>query len=157
MKKKIFWALLIVCALVFVLAISASAAEMANYCTVKLTLTNGETVTAYCGISGDQVQRDSLYKTPDSAGEKFSWEDVVVFDCRGQTVVGKNVPRTYAGTGCNPLAKNVTTVYLSEYNTYLLNSSFTSQWSSLETEFAAAVGPFTSLPAAGETPSAMGV
>ena len=150
MKKKIFWALLIVCALVFVLAISASAAEMANYCTVKLTLTNGETVTAYCGISGEQVQRDSLYKTPDSAGEKYSWEDVVVFDCRGQTVVGSNMPRSYAGTGCNALAKNVTTVYLSEYNTYLLNSSFTSQWSSLETVYVSSsmtsIGGFAGAP-----------
>ena len=31
------------------------------------------------------------------------------------------------------------------------------KWSSFATEFADAVGPFTSLPAAGETPSATGV
>lgn len=135
MKKKIFWTLLIVCALMFVLAISASAAEMSNYCTVKLTLTNGETVTAYCSTSGSQMQRDNLYKTPDSAGEKYSWEDVVIFDCRDQTVVGNSFPRAFAGTGCNSKAKNVKAVYLSDYFTYFLNSTFTSGWSSLETVY----------------------
>ena len=133
MKRKILLFLVVVSALVCLLAISVSAANMPNYCTVKLTLTNGETVTAYCSTSSNQMQRDNLYKTPDSEGEKYSWEDVVVFDCRDQEIVGTNFPRAFSGTSCNSQAKNVTTVYLSDYFTYFLNSTFTSGWASLET------------------------
>jgi len=135
MKKKILFCLVLMSLLVCLLAISASAADMVNYCTVELTLTNGEVVTAYCSTSGNQMQRDNLYKTPDSSGEKYSWEDVVVFDCRNQVLVGSNTPRTFAGVGCNSLAKNVTTVYLSEYFTHFLNSTFTSGWTSLDTVY----------------------
>ena len=135
MKKKIILFLAVLSALVCLLAISVSAADMPNYCTVKLTLTNGETVTAYCSTSGSQMQRDNLYKTPDSAGEKYSWEDVVIFDCRDQEIVGTNFPRAFSGTGCNSQAKNVTTVYLSDYFTYFLNSTFTNGWASLETVY----------------------
>lgn len=135
MKKKILFCLMLMSLLVCLLAISASAADMANYCTVELTLTNGEVVTAYCSTSGNQMQRDNLYKTPDTSGEKYSWEDVVVFDCRNQVLVGSNTPRAFAGVGCNSLAKNVTTVYLSEYFTYFLNSTFTSGWTSLDTVY----------------------
>ena len=135
MKKKVLLFLVVVSALVCLLAISVSAADMPNYCTVKLTLTNGEVVTAYCSTSSNQMQRDNLYKTPDSAGEKYSWEDVVIFDCRDQEIVGTNFPRAFSGTGCNSQAKNVTTVYLSDYFTYFLNSTFTSGWASLETVY----------------------
>jgi len=135
MKKRLLLFIAVTFALMCFFAISVSAAVMPNYCTVKLTLTNDETVTAYCSTSGNQMQRDNLYKTPDNAGEKYNWEDVVIFDCRGQEVVGANRPRAFAGTGCNSYAKNVKEVYLSEYFTYFLNSTFTGGWSSLETVY----------------------
>lgn len=134
MKKKIILFLAVLSVLACMLAISVSAANMANYCSVKLTLVNGETVTAYCSTSGSQLHRDNLYKTPDNAGEAYNWEDVVVFDCRDQEVVG-SYPRAFEGTVCNAKAINVTTVYLSDYFTYFLNSTFTSGWKSLETVY----------------------
>lgn len=135
MKRKIILFIAVISALMCFLAISASAANMPNYCTVKLTLTDGEVVTAYCSTASNQMQRDSLYKTPDSAGEKYNWEDVVIFDCRDQEIVGNNLPRAFSGTACNTQAKNVTTVYLSDYFTYFLNSTFTSGWTSLKTVY----------------------
>ena len=134
MKKKIILFLAVLCVLACMLAISVSAANMTNYCTVKLTLVNGETVTAYCSTSGSQLHRDNLYKTPDNTGETYNWEDVVVFDCRDQETFG-SYPRAFEGTVCNTKAINVTTVYLSDYFTYFLNSTFTSGWKSLETVY----------------------
>lgn len=135
MKRKTILFLAVLGALLCLLAVSVSAANMTNYCTVKLTLTSGEDVTAYCMVSGDQMKRDDLYKTPDSAGEKYNWEDVVVFDCREQEIVGNGVPKTFSGTVCNSQAKNVITVYLSDYQTYFLNTTFTNGWTSLETVY----------------------
>lgn len=134
MKKKILLCVAIIAVLMCIFAISASAAEMTSYCSIKLTLTNGEEVTAYCLISGDQVKRDTLYKSTDTLAGTYNWEDVVIFDCRDQIAVG-GTPRSFSGTVCNDHAYNVKTVYLSEYFTYFLNTTFTSGWKSLETVY----------------------
>ena len=138
MKKKILLALAIVALLVCAFAISVSAAEMANYCSIKLTLLNGKEVTAYCAISGNQIQRNTLYKSTDTDGGAYDWNDVVIFDCRDQIVVGSGLPKQFAGTDCNTQAINVKEVYLSDYYTSFLNTTFTSHWKSLETVYISA-------------------
>lgn len=134
MKKKILLCLALVFMLVCVFAISVSAAEMTNYCSVKLTLLNGDEVTAYCTVSGDRINRDTLYKTTNTDEGTYNWEDVVIFDCRDQIAVG-STPKVFAGIGCNSKAINVKEVYLSDYYTYFLNDTFTSGWKSLETVY----------------------
>ena len=134
MKKKILLCIAIMAMLVCVFAISVSAAEMTRYCSVKLTLTSGEEVVAYCAISSDQVKRDTLYRSIDTEEGTYSWEDVVIFDCRDQIAVG-GTPKAFSGTACNAQAINVREVYLSDYFTYFLNTTFTSQWASLETVY----------------------
>ena len=135
MKKKVLIYIAMLALLTCALALCVSAAAMTNYCTVDLTLTNGETVTAYCVVSGGQMKRDNLYKEPDTESEKYNWEDIVIFDCRNQEVVGGSIPRAFVDTGCNSLAKNVKEVYLPEHFTYFLNTTFTSGWTSLETVY----------------------
>ena len=134
MKKKILLFIAIVAVLVCIFALSASAAEMTKYCSVKLTLVSGEEVTAYCALSGNQIQRDTLYKSTDTAGGTYNWEDVVIFDCRDQIAVGGK-PEVFSGVGCNTKAYNVKEVYLSDYYISFLNTTFTSGWKSLETVY----------------------
>ena len=134
MKRKILLFIAIVAVLVCIFALSASAAEMTKYCSVKLTLVSGEEVTAYCALSGNQIQRDTLYKSTDTEGGTYNWEDVVIFDCRDQIAVGGK-PEVFSGVGCNTKAYNVKEVYLSEYYTSFLNTTFTSGWKSLETVY----------------------
>jgi len=137
MKKKILLCLALIAMLVCVFAISANAAEMTKYCSIKLTLLSGEEVTAYCTLSGDQINRDTLYKTTDTDGGTYNWEDVVIFDCRDQIAVG-GTPKVFSGIGCNSKAINVKEVYLSDYYTHFLNTTFTSGWKSLETVYISA-------------------
>lgn len=134
MKKKILLCIAVAAVLMCIFAITVSAANMASYCSVKLTLTSGEEVTAYCKVSGDQFERDILYKDIDTDKGTYNWEDVVIFDCRDQIAVG-GTPKVFAGVNCNPKAFNVKEVYLSDYYTYFKNTTFTSEWKSLETVY----------------------
>ena len=134
MKKKILFCIAIISVLVCLFALSAGAAEMTKYCSVKLTLVSGEEVTAYCALSGNQIQRDTLYKDIDTDKGTYNWEDVVIFDCRDQIAVGGK-PEVFSGVGCNTKAYNVKEVYLSDYYISFLNTTFTSGWKSLETVY----------------------
>ena len=139
MKKKLLLVLLMVALTVTLFAISVSAAELSAYCDAKITLTSGETVTAYFRIGSwdgrPSVERDTIYKTTDTTGGTYSWADVTVLDMSNCTYTEGYAPEFMHGTNCNSIAQNVTTVYFPQTLKAILNTSFTSGWKSLETAY----------------------
>lgn len=134
MKRKIILALAMLSILMCLMVISISASEMANYCDVQLTFTDGSTKTAYCAITtNDQsIQRDNLYISTDTSGGTYSWKNVKIFDMRNSTVVGSVTPKNYRGVSCNYDADNCEEYYFHPDITEILNATFTYDWKSLK-------------------------
>lgn len=140
MKRKLL--LITILAMVFIcaFAISISARELTEYCDAKITLTSGETVTAYFEMGTwknglKSVQRDNIYKSRNTDDGKYNWDEVVVLDFRNCNYTENYPPETMNGTGCNGLATNVTTIYFPEELKMILNTSFTGGWKSLDTVY----------------------
>lgn len=134
MKKKLLLIALMVALFVCLFVISTSATELTNYCDIKITLTDGTVTTGYCVIdtSKNSLQRDNIYTSPDSSSTKIAWDTIKIFDARNTTVVGGVDPVEIRGVDCNGSAKYVEEFYCPPTTKNILNTSFTSGWSSLK-------------------------
>lgn len=132
--KKFFLFILAMVSICCLFAIAVSAADMSNYCSVKITLVDGTEITGYCAIdkSSKRLLRDSIYLTPDKANGTVSWSEIKVFDGRDSVVVGGVDPTEIAGTECSKSASNVIAFYFPPTIKKILNTTFTSGWSSLQ-------------------------
>ena len=135
--KKLIFTIALVTMLIFIFALSTSAVELTSYCDVKLTLTSGETVTAYFKIADwggkPSMHRDTIYKTTNTDDGTYDWTEVKVLDFRDFSYTEDKAPKYMNGLECNPKATNVTAIYLPATLYSILNTSFTSSWKSLET------------------------
>ena len=112
MKKKLFLVTLMVAILICIFAISVSAAALANYASVKLTLVDGTEATGYCKIDG-RFLRDDVYKNPENPDDGvYAWGDIKVFDMRNSVIVGN---KTY-----NEVAAAASFLYFSDYLYFIL-------------------------------------
>ena len=135
MKKKLFLVTLMVAILICIFAISVSAAALANYASVKLTLVDGTEATGYCKIDG-RFLRDNVYKNPENTDDGvYAWGDIKVFDMRDSVIVGNKTYNEVGGTNCNNQAVNVEEYYFSKQVTKILNTTFTSGWKKLKTVY----------------------
>lgn len=132
--KKLLLFILAMASLSCLFAIAVSAADMTNYCSVDVTLVDGTQLTGYCqiDIGSKRLLRDNIYLTPDKSSGTVSWSDIKIFDGRASVVVGDTEPTEIAGTECSKRASNVTEFYFPPTITTVLNTTFTSGWSSLE-------------------------
>lgn len=120
-------------------AMSVGAKELTRYCDAKITLTSGETVTAYFEIGSwngkPSVARDTIYKTTNTDDGTYDWSDVEILDMRDFNYTEGYAPEYMSGTACNQKASNVTTIYLPPTMKQILHTSFTSGWKSLDTVY----------------------
>ena len=131
--KKVVLFILTLSAMLCLLAISISAAELANYCDVEITLVDSSKVTGYCSINyNNEVLRDTIYTTPDNSSAVIEWNNIKIFDMSNTTVVGKYSADQTRGTNCNAQAINVVEYYFPPQTKKVLNQSFTHEWKSLE-------------------------
>lgn len=135
MKKKLILTTLLVALFVCLFVIGVSAATMTNYCDVEITLVSGEKLTGYCEIntSNKRLLRDNIYTTTDTSSAKIDWSTIKIFDASRTTVVGGVNPTAVGGTECSKKAQNVTEYYFQPTTETILNTTFTSNWSSLQT------------------------
>ena len=135
MKRKLILFLSMISLLFCLFAISVSAAELANYASVKLTLVDGTEATGYCEIN-ERFLRDNVYKNPKNTGDGvYAWGDIKVFDMRDSVIVGDKTYNEVGGVNCNSQAVNVEEYYFSSQVTKILNTTFTKDWTSLKTVY----------------------
>lgn len=138
--KKIIITVAFVAIVCCLLAFSVSAETMSYYCTAKVTLTDNTQMTVYFPCADYSVQRNVIYKTTDKAGETLSWNLIKELDFRDAVTMYNgeqiyNSPTGWTGISLAGKPSNVTTVHLPKTMTYLASSSFTSDWSALDTVY----------------------